>query len=468
MLRMWKGTKMDKSDVFGHRMSCYNSPRTIPCSGELSEVINEAFQICISLSMQLSGFDWPSLHESVKCGAFVTQNFCTWWIPLGTSSINPNRRNARPLPAQSRPLRFLIVAYIVLCSALELLNIFPCKIEVVIYSNMTSTDKPVPTGLPNTDLFTLESIPSKGKGLIAAKAIPAGTLLISEPPLFTTASLTNADTIEKDLGAIIKGLPKEGQRAFLTLHNNFPGQPNPFSNIIRSNGYPLGPSSEVGGVFPLIARLNHSCRPNAQHAWNDKLQEQTVYAVRDIAAGEELTLSYHNGGPSAERKAALRQFFGFDCACELCGLPAEKLKKSDKRLRDAAKLDEMIGDSERVQLEPADALKDCKELLKIYNVERITDNRLARLYYDAFQICALHSDGARASVFAESTRRARELCEGPDSEEAANMKGFETEPEKFENWGSTKNWASKVADRETKYKGVQCPVTVKTAAIWDA
>ncbi|KAH8194704.1 hypothetical protein TruAng_011138 [Truncatella angustata] len=333
---------------------------------------------------------------------------------------------------------------------------------------MASTDKPVPTVLPQANLFTIESIPSKGKGLIAAKPIPAGTLLISEPPLFTTASLTNADTIEKDLGVIIRGLPKDRQRAFLSLHNNFPGQPNPFSNIIRSNGYPLGPNSEVGGVFPLIARLNHSCRPNAQHSWNSKLGAQTVHALRDVAAGEELTLSYHNGGPSADRRAALSQFFNFDCACELCSLPREQRRKSDKRLRDAAQLDEMIGNGKRVQLQPADALKDCKELLRIYEAEGIRDTRLPRLYYDAFQICAAHSDAARASVFAESARKVRVISEGPDSEEAANMERLQEKPENFENWGSTKKWASKVTDRETRYKDIETPVSTKTASIWDA
>jgi hypothetical protein len=327
----------------------------------------------------------------------------------------------------------------------------------------------VPTGVPDTDLFTIEAIPSKGKGLVASKAIPAGTLLISEPPLFTTASLTNAETIEKDLQAIVRALPKEGQKAFLFLHNNFPGQPNPFSNIIRSNGYPLGPNSDVGGIFPLIARMNHSCRPNAQHRWNPARGEQTVYAVRDVAAGEELTLSYHNGGPSAERKAALQQFFGFACACELCAQPAEALRKSDRRLRDAARLDESIGDARRVRLQPADALKDCKELLRIYEAEGVRDTRLPRLYYDAFQICAMHSDAARASVFAESARRVRELSEGPDSEEAAAMKVLEEAPETFENWGSaSKKWLSKVSDRETRYKDIECPVSVKTTAIWEA
>ena len=154
--------------------------------------------------------------------------------------------------------------------------------------------------------------------------------MISEPPLFTSKSLKNPATFEKDIGAMIRSLSKDGQRAFLSLHNNNPGS-EPFSNVIRSNGYPLGPNSDVGGVFPLIARINHGCRPNSQRAWNDNLQVELVHAVRDIGKGEELTLSYSVGGPSTARQRQLREYFGFDGACELCSLPPAELKASDER-----------------------------------------------------------------------------------------------------------------------------------------
>lgn len=332
----------------------------------------------------------------------------------------------------------------------------------------TSETAAVPTGLPSPeDPFTIEAIPSKGKGLVASRPIAAGTRLISEPPLFTTASLTDAATIEKDLGAIIRALPREGQRAFLSLHNNFPGQPAPFSNIVRSNGYPLGPSSDVGGLFPLVARLNHSCRPNAQHAWDAARGAETVYAVRDVAAGEELTLSYHNGGASADRRAALKQLFGFACACEACAQPAAALAASDARLAEAAALDGRIGDPATVRHRPADALRDCRALLRVYDLEDVRDLRVPRLYYDAFQIAAMHADAARAAVFAESARRAREICEGPDSEEVLNLRKLAEKPETFENWAATKKWRSDVKDANGKWKDVPRPVPADSP-IWDA
>lgn len=295
------------------------------------------------------------------------------------------------------------------------------------------------------EAYVLQPIPGKGKGLIATHAIRPGELILSEPPLFTTASLTDPATFEKDLGAIVKGLSKDGQRAFLSLHNNNPGA-NPFSNIVRSNGYPLGPNSEVGAIFPLVARLNHACRPNAQHAWNEARGIEVVHAVRDIKEGEELTLSYLAGGPSQERKSSLKEYFGFDCACEACSLPASELEASDARLKRAKKLDEAIGDPRRVRHLPERALLDCKALLSVYQEEGIFDLRLPRLYYDAFQIAAMHSDAARASVFAKSCADARAVCEGEDSEDAKEMRELQAKPAGFGNWGATKKWKSNVGD----------------------
>jgi hypothetical protein len=293
--------------------------------------------------------------------------------------------------------------------------------------------------------YTLQPIPGKGKGLIATRAISQGELILSEPPLFTTASLSDPATFEKDLGAIVKALPKEGQRAFLSLHNNNPGA-DPFSNIVRSNGYPLGPNSEVGAIFPLVARLNHACRPNAQHAWNAARGLEVVHAVRDIKQGEELTLSYSEGGPSEQRRSSLKEYFGFDCACEACSLGPAELQASDARLKRAQKLDEAIGDPRRVRHLPERALADCKALMEIYQQEQIFDLRLPRLYYDAFQIAAMHSDAARASVFARLCADARTVCEGEESEEVASMRELQADPADFGNWGATKKWKSKVED----------------------
>lgn len=103
-------------------------------------------------------------------------------------------------------------------------------------------------------LYSLENVPRKGKGLLAKSDIWRGTQIIDEPALFTTESLQDPNNIESDLRTIVKSLSRDDQRRFLSLHNNNPG-PNPFSNIIRSNGYPCGPSSDIGGIFCETARI---------------------------------------------------------------------------------------------------------------------------------------------------------------------------------------------------------------------
>ncbi|KAK5691710.1 hypothetical protein LTR17_025613 [Elasticomyces elasticus] len=112
------------------------------------------------------------------------------------------------------------------------------EVRITITTDFAMGSYPSPP--PEEQAYRLADIPGKGKGLLATTSLAPGTLLISEAPLFTTESLTNASTIESDLGKLVRSLPKDSQRAFLSLHNNNPG-PEPFSNIIRSNGYPLGP-----------------------------------------------------------------------------------------------------------------------------------------------------------------------------------------------------------------------------------
>ena len=186
--------------------------------------------------------------------------------------------------------------------------------------------------------------------------------------------------------------------------------------------------------------MNHSCRPNAQHSWNEKLQREVVHAVREIREGDELTLSYSAGGPSTVRKKEMKTYFGFDCACEVCSLPSEKLQASDARRKRAMELDEAIGNPKRVKQTPELALDDCHSLLEIYYEEQVFDLRLPRLYYDAFQICAMHGDEARASVFARRSREARTVCEGPESMEVEDLKKVEMDPSSFQNFGTTRKW----------------------------
>jgi len=56
-----------------------------------------------------------------------------------------------------------------------------------------------------------------------------------------------------------------------------------------------GGSIERGGkdyVGLRISRVNHDCKPNAAHVYDDNARVQILYALRDIPQGEEICFSY--------------------------------------------------------------------------------------------------------------------------------------------------------------------------------
>jgi hypothetical protein len=86
-------------------------------------------------------------------------------------------------------------------------------------------------------------------------------------------------------------------------------------------------------VFSSYCRLNHACTPNVHGCWNASRGRQTMFAVRDIRVGEELCVSYLGDTcqPRAARQSSLESDFGFLCACGLCSMGGEALKRSDER-----------------------------------------------------------------------------------------------------------------------------------------
>lgn len=306
--------------------------------------------------------------------------------------------------------------------------------------------------IPQNVLWTLQDIPGKGKGLVVTQDIAPGTCLLSEAPLITTDMITtfDMDITEKELLDAIKKLPKADQERYRSLHNNFTDSDptHPLSGIVRSNAYPLGVDSEVGGVMADISRINHSCRPNSVQFWNDLLPEMvmTVYAVRAIPKGSEITTSYIPGGVSQERKQILKEHFCFDCTCELCSLPEDKLRQSDERIAKAEKLDEMIGSSRNIYYKPDEVMKNARVLLNIYEQEGIKDGRLSRLYFDLFQMCNMHGDLARARCFVKYHCDLKKLAEGKDSKNVWEVLPYVKSPQKHGSWEPNGKWKTAASD----------------------
>jgi hypothetical protein len=277
-------------------------------------------------------------------------------------------------------------------------------------------------------LFDIKDIPGKGRGLIARFNLSKGTRILCEKPLLTAVAMPRRE-LELTLVTRLRALPKASQRQFLSLHNKSPGS-YPFSTIFKTNALPCGSNSVVGGVYPTICLINHSCIPNSHNNWNEHEKHETIHAVRPIKAGDEITIPYDHGGPSAKRRAFLKESFGFDCSCYRCFGSSSELQESDTRRRLIQSLDDAIGDPMNMMVRLKESLSNCLSLLQILKAEYDdgAEPLNARLYYDAFQVSIAHGDQARASIFADKAYQARVVCEGEDSPETQRVKAFALKP----------------------------------------
>lgn len=86
--------------------------------------------------------------------------------------------------------------------------------------------------------------------------------------------------------------------------------------------------NNIGGcVFLLQSNLNHSCEPNVDIKFPPETSGNTSYllnpisvvALREIGAGEELTISYVNPEWTfKQRQENLKTNWGFECSCSKC------------------------------------------------------------------------------------------------------------------------------------------------------
>jgi hypothetical protein len=206
--------------------------------------------------------------------------------------------------------------------------------------------------LPHTKTMsaTIAVRPSElGLGGFAARVFGKGETIIQEEPLVRWNPLMNraADAQtdrESNLGGLedaLAALAPSARAAYYKLSQLSPetlgsiSEPGEEDNmaamsIWMSNSFRIGDransagGSEEQAVFERIARLNHCCRPNAEHAWDAASGTQCVRALRRIALGEQIFLSYIGDEsrvlqlPREKRQSMLLDAFGFTCVCSRC------------------------------------------------------------------------------------------------------------------------------------------------------
>jgi len=304
------------------------------------------------------------------------------------------------------------------------------------------------TNQVNERLYAIKPIPGKGLGFIATSKILKGTRLLSESPIFKVPRDMDNSRLTAVKSIVVRALKtatKDQQRDFFSLHNAHGKKYGPFLGIAMTNALPLGSDAREGGLFLEASRINHSCSHNAQNTWNSNSNQLTIHVFKDVEVGQEITISYLDGSKSYEaRQNALKRSFGFNCDCQLCSLPWEERQRSDRRLDEVTRLDDLLGDGMRMVSKPLACLRDAYTLLQLLREENVTDARISRLYYDALQIAIANADQARAKVFAERAYAGRVVLEGEDSPVSIRFKGFVRRPANHPLYGTSNSWRQAV------------------------
>ncbi|EAU85929.2 hypothetical protein CC1G_02952 [Coprinopsis cinerea okayama7 len=232
-------------------------------------------------------------------------------------------------------------------------------------------------------------IPGKGKGAIASRDIRQGELLLSEKPLFLVPPTINTSPTEF-IWEKVENLTENKKQAFFNL--SFVGlaqNKNPEKDkkhlalaIFETNAVSAGSSV---GIFPRMARLNHGCSSafNAVYSWRGQEGVLLIHAIKDIARGSEVLTTYSDTKkPRDERRAYLRDHYGFHCTCGSCALPEAESKASDNRLLAMAQHHSQLAGWMERKISGVEAIDHIKAIWKLGDEEGYWSER-GRLAGDA-------------------------------------------------------------------------------------
>ncbi|TDZ61881.1 SET domain-containing protein 5 [Colletotrichum trifolii] len=239
------------------------------------------------------------------------------------------------------------------------------------------------TKFPAESLFRTRPSGTKGRGIFATEYIPAGSLITQEPPIiFIDRNYMEVVSSEEVRTAIqtlaVEKLPRTTRQIF---HELYAG---PYEESLTqrmwTNGYiasggpvPQWPGldneSDLGmiAVHANISKINHSCRPNAASQWDWDVLAHRLYAARDIAANEEITISYLNPIQTLQdRQEYSKNKLGFKCACSQCKASSKSADLSDDRINEILLLESYL---ESRQIAPAEPTAMAELLVSLYKQE---------------------------------------------------------------------------------------------------
>ncbi|KAF8996660.1 hypothetical protein BDQ17DRAFT_1329875 [Cyathus striatus] len=164
------------------------------------------------------------------------------------------------------------------------------------------------------EVYRVAPTQSKGLGLFAMSTIEIGQLILAERPLLivpcdTAFNVSDIHTISRHSsecmksalsGALVKllvlSMPEENNRSFFELCNSHPDDwEGVVHGTFRTNAVDVKITAcdmRFKGVMKTMARVNHSCCPNAVYHFDLPTFSIHLHAIRQISPGDEITISY--------------------------------------------------------------------------------------------------------------------------------------------------------------------------------
>ncbi|KAF2173376.1 hypothetical protein M409DRAFT_15661 [Zasmidium cellare ATCC 36951] len=183
------------------------------------------------------------------------------------------------------------------------------------------------------DLFEIRRTATKGCGVFAKKAISSYTIIVRESPVIALkcAPGDTAAKIDASIEQAFRNLSKKDQASELQLHEgSHPNAKTKVTRIFHANGFG---NEHVKELYLTKSRFNHSCVPNA-FAYEDG-ESSYLQAIRQIAPGEEITISYlprfEEAMTSRQRATVLHLHYKFECRCAACWPPHQRWKSDVRR-----------------------------------------------------------------------------------------------------------------------------------------
>jgi len=298
--------------------------------------------------------------------------------------------------------------------------------------------------------IAIQDLGAKGLGIVATASIEQGELLLREAPLLQLPSSLDEvapETWDSEVQKLLDKCTEEGRNKFWALHDaHADGEESSKSalGVILTNAHATtSPDRQVteAGLFPLLSRFNHSCRPNLHHAWQRGSGFREVRAIRNIDKGAELCISYIDLCLSrAERQNQLLTRYGFFCQCEACaGVSSDpdssstNSTQSDQQRNQLLEIDRVLPLMLGLDSLDENTMEDLVELVSTADdliAKELNGHSLlrCRLYNDALQIAVAAGQIELAKEFARRASADATIALGPSSVEARSLQRYSKDP----------------------------------------